>query len=166
MARGHLCHLNEFSKRLSGRQSVGMEGEMNLLGQDTPKRVSAVGGIYAAKDDRTAPDTVNIVAEYNTFSVSFESTSLDGMPAEHLEFLGSNGRLWLSRRRYEFTPKDANARPITFEPPDTLVESHIRNFLECCRSGKAPTCPPAIGERSARVCLMATDSYLNRRPFT
>ena len=138
-----------------------------LLGQDSPKQVSAVGGIYVARDDRTAPDTVNIVVNYYGFTVSFASASLDGMPPEHLSFLGENGVLWLSRRRYQFTPKGAGAKPVTFEPAeDTLVASHIRNFLDCCRSRNTPTCPAAVGERAARVCLMATESYVQKREIS
>ena len=135
-----------------------------LLGEDSPKQVSAVGGIYVARDDRTAPDTVNVIANYHGFTVSFASASLDGMPLEHLSFLGSNGVLWISRRRYQFTPKEAGAKPLVFQPPeDTLVQSHIRNFLDCCRSRNTPTCPPAIGERASRMCLQATESYVQKR---
>ncbi len=137
-----------------------------MLGQDAPKRVAAVGGIFVARDDRTAPDTVNVIAEYGGFTVSFQSTSLDGMPGEYLEFSGSNGRLWLSRRRYQFLPKDGNSKPVTFEPPDTLVESHIRNFLECCRTPRNPNCPPQVGERAARVAIMATDSYSKKQQIS
>lgn len=131
-----------------------------LLEKNTPKSVSAAGGIFVAKDDRTAPDTADVVAEYDGFTVTFESASLAGMPLEHLEFLGTNGRLWLSRRRCEFTPHDPGARPEVFEPPETLVPSHIRNFLECCRSRKEPNCGPYHGERAAQVCLLATRSYI------
>jgi predicted dehydrogenase len=134
-----------------------------MLGQDSPRYVSSVGGIFVAKDDRTAPDTVSVIIEYPRFTVSFESTSLDGMPTEHLEFLGANGRLWLSRRKCQFISKDEGARPIAFEPPDMLVESHIRNFLDCCRSRRTPTCPPEVGELSARVCIAAKDAYVKRQ---
>ncbi len=130
-----------------------------LLGQDSPKSVSAAGGIFVARDDRTAPDTANVVAEYDGFTVTFESTSLPGLPLEHMVFLGTNGRLWMSRRRCEFTPHDAGTRPLVFEQPDSLVASHIRNFLDCCRSRKAPNCEPYDGDRSAQVCLRATRSY-------
>jgi predicted dehydrogenase len=130
-----------------------------LLGQDTPKSVAAAGGIFVAKDDRTAPDTANVVAEYDGFTVTFESSSLPAMPIEHAVFLGTNGRLWMSRHRYEFTPHDSGANAQIFEPPDTLVPSHIRNFLDCCRSRNAPNCGPYYGDRSAQVALLATRSY-------
>ena len=133
-----------------------------LLGQDTPRSVAAVGGIFVAKDDRTAPDTANIVVEYDGFTVTFESASLPGMPGEHIVFSGTKGQLWLSRTRYEFTPKEDGAKPVTFHAEDTLVDDHIRNFLECCRSRNAPNCEPYHGDRSGRVCLLATQAYAQK----
>jgi predicted dehydrogenase len=134
-----------------------------LLGRDTPKSVAAVGGIFVAKDDRTAPDTANVVVEYDGFTVTFESASLSGMPLEHIIFSGTKGRLWISRQKYEYTSNETGAKPVVFEPPDRLVESHIRNFLDCCRSRKTPNCDAGVGDRAARVCLLATESYVQRR---
>ncbi len=134
-----------------------------LLGQDSPKSISAMGGVFIAKDDRTAPDTANVLVQYDGFTVTFESASLAGMPDEHIILLGTNGRLWMSRRRYEFTSNERGAKPLTFDQPDTLVEDHIRNFLECCRSRQAPHCEPYHGDRAARVCLMATQAYVQER---
>jgi predicted dehydrogenase len=130
-----------------------------LLGQDTPRSVAAMGGIFVARDDRTAPDTANVVAQYDGFTVTFESTSLHGMPEEHAVFHGTNGVLWMTRHRYRFTAKDDGAKPVEFEPPDNMVADHIRNFLDCARSRQEPNCGPYAGDRAAQVCLMATDAY-------
>ncbi|MGE5645959.1 MAG: hypothetical protein ACM336_09235, partial [Acidobacteriota bacterium] len=97
------------------------------------------------------------------FTVTFESTSLPGMPSEHLVFWGTKGKLWISRLRFEFTPSDPSAKPIVFEHPDTLVESHIRNFLDCCRTRKRPNCGPEHGDRASRACLLATEAYEQKR---
>ena len=135
-----------------------------LLGHDSPRSVATVGGIFVARDGRTAPDTANVVAEYNGFTVTFESASLPGMPIEHSIFSGTKGQLWLSRQRYEFTPNEPGAKPVVFEPQDKMVESHIRNFLDCCRSRKAPNCDATHGDRAARVCLLATEAYVRKHP--
>ena len=37
-----------------------------FLGQDVPKSAAAAGGVYAYKDGRTAPDTINVLLEYPT----------------------------------------------------------------------------------------------------
>ncbi len=133
-----------------------------LLGEDTPQSVEAVGGIFVANDDRTAPDTANVVVGYKGFTVTFESASLPGMPLEHMIFSGTRGQLWLSRLRYQYTSNEENAKPIVFEQPDNLVASHIRNFLDCCRSRKAPNCGPYHGDRAAQVCLLAREAYIRK----
>jgi predicted dehydrogenase len=136
-----------------------------LLGQDTPRSVAAMGGIFVAKDDRTAPDTANVVAQYDGFTVTFESASLPGLPMEHAVFHGTKGRLWMTRQLYEFTSNEPDAKPVAYEPPDKMVESHIRNFLDCCRSRRRPNCEPYHGDRASQVCLRATEAYRqNSRP--
>jgi predicted dehydrogenase len=133
-----------------------------LLGKDRPRSVSTAGGVFVARDDRTSPDTANVLIDYDGFTVTFESAALPGMPGEHMVFYGTEGQLWLSRRRYEYTPKDAADKPVVFQGPDTLLESHVRNFLECCRSRKAPNCGPVEGHRAAEVCHLATEAYVRQ----
>ena len=133
-----------------------------FMGQDTPRAVTAGGGVYIARDDRTAPDTVNVVAEYNGFNVTYESTALPSMPEEYVIFHGTEGTLWINRARYEFRPKRESAA-IVHDAPRTLDEDHVRNFVECCRSRNAPNCTAYHGERAARVSLLAKMSYVLKR---
>jgi len=133
-----------------------------MMGQDRPKAVTAAGGIFVARDDRTAPDTANVLAEYDGFTVTFESASLPGMPLEHVEFLGTEGRLRMTRQRCEFFPRGQDAQPVVFQEPDNLVESHVADFLNCCRSRRRPNCDARQGATAADVCLRARDSYIRR----
>jgi predicted dehydrogenase len=133
-----------------------------MMGQDRPKSVTAAGGIFVARDDRTAPDTANVLAEYDGFTVTFESASLPGMPLEHVEFLGTEGRLRMTRQRYEFVSKEPDAKPVVVALPDTLVEAHIGNFLSSVRSRRQPNCDPRVGASAANVCLLARESYIRK----
>jgi predicted dehydrogenase len=134
-----------------------------FMGQDVPKAVTAGGGIYIANDDRTAPDTVNVLAEYNGFNVTYQSTALPGMPEESIVFHGSDATLWLNRGRFELRPKKESVAAMSYEAPRTLDEDHVGNFLDCCRSRKQPNCPPYLGHRAAQVSLIAKMSYLLKR---
>ncbi|HZT36443.1 MAG TPA: Gfo/Idh/MocA family oxidoreductase [Bryobacteraceae bacterium] len=135
-----------------------------FMGQDAPKAVAAGGGIYIAHDDRSAPDTVNVIAQYDGFNVTYESTALPGMPEEHIVFHGSEGTLTINRKAYEFRAKNERAPAIEYRSPGPLDEDHVRNFVECCRSRKAPNCTAYHGDRAARVSLFAKMSYvLNRK---
>ncbi len=134
-----------------------------FMGQDTPKAVIAAGGIYVANDDRTAPDTVNVQAEYDGFNVTYESTDLPFMPEEHIVFYGTEGTLLISRSRYEFRPKRKSASATVYKVSKTLDQDHVRNFLECCRSRKTPNCTAEQGHKAAQVSILAKMSYMMKR---
>ena len=40
-----------------------------------------------------------------------------------------------------------------------LDTAHLKNFLDCIRSGKETNCPFELGFRVAVACRMAVDSY-------
>ena len=44
-----------------------------------------------------------------------------------------------------------------------LVEEHVRNFLECCKSRRTPNGDVAFGERSANAAHFGNLSLLERR---
>ena len=79
-----------------------------FMGQDIPTSASAAGGVYHYKDGRTAPDTINVLLEYPAqFTATFEATLAPGITGAAQEFCGTEGRLWISRQRFEFYPAPA-----------------------------------------------------------
>jgi predicted dehydrogenase len=85
-----------------------------FMGDDIPTSASASGGIYNYKDGRTAPDTINVLLEYpSAFTATFEATLAPGISGAGIEFCGTEGRLWITRARYEYydvpTPSPAPA---------------------------------------------------------
>ena len=83
-----------------------------FLGQDIPMSAMAAGGVYHYRDGRTAPDTINIALEYpGPFTATFEATLAPGVSGAALEFCGTEGRLWISRSKYEFFEPRRFARP-------------------------------------------------------
>src|SRR5689334_4013383 len=76
-----------------------------FMGQDIPISAVAAGGVYHYKDGRTAPDTIHVLLEYPTqFTATFEATLVPGITGAGIEFCGTEGRLYIDRSRYEFTP--------------------------------------------------------------
>ncbi len=134
-----------------------------FTGKTGPRWVATVGGIFVADDDRTAPDTVNVVLEYDGFTVTFESASLAGLPEDHIVFYGTQGRLTLGRDHYEFQSNEPNARAVIVKTPEAFVEEHVGNFLNCCRSREDPNCDAYTGYRSALPCHLATMAYVQKR---
>ena len=148
-----------------------------FTGQDVPVAASAAGGIYHYKQDRTAPDTINVLLEYKApFTATFEATLAPGIKGEAIEFCGTEGRLWISRSRYEYYPVPAPAAPGSTPPrpgaaPDpTVVQAsgsldrdHMQNFLDCVVSRKLPNGDVLIGHRSAQASHLGNIAYLQKR---
>ena len=77
-----------------------------FMGADIPTSAVAAGGVYEYKDGRTAPDTINVLLEYpKQFTATFEATLVPGITGAGIEFCGTEGKLYIDRGRYEFTPK-------------------------------------------------------------
>lgn len=134
-----------------------------FTGKPGPRLAAAVGGIFVAEDDRTAPDTVNVALQYDGFTVTFESASLAGLPEDHIVFCGTKGNLTLGRDYFEFHPNEQGAAPLKVTEIDRFVEQHVENFLHCCRTREKPNCDASTGYRAALPGHLATMAYLARK---
>ncbi|HLJ49207.1 MAG TPA: Gfo/Idh/MocA family oxidoreductase [Bryobacteraceae bacterium] len=135
-----------------------------FTGQEIPKTAVAAGGIYFAKDGRTAPDTINVALEYPAeFTATFEATLAPGIGGAAVEMCGTEGRLYIDRSRYVFTPPGKNAQPVTVQASSDLDYDHVSNFLECVRTRKLPSGDVLIGHRSAQASHLGNISYVEKR---
>ena len=136
-----------------------------FMGRDAPLSVAAAGGVYYDfHDGRTAPDTISALFEYpGNFTVHFSSLAAHVAADYGVEFLGSGGRLFIDRHRYEFRSSEKGAKPVVRFIPGDITAQHVRNFLDCCRSRKLPYADVYIGHRAAQAALLANQSYLERR---
>jgi len=153
-----------------------------FMGQDIPVAASACGGVYQYRDGRTAPDTINVLLEYpSPFTATFEATLVPGITGEGIEFCGTEGRLTITRRRFEYytVPRAAapGAVPVTATPagptgppPAAVVQAtgsldqdHMQNFLDCVRSRKLPNGDVLIGHRSAQASHLGNLAYVEKR---
>ncbi len=135
-----------------------------LLGEDNPISGVAAGGVYHYKDGRTAPDTVNVLLEYPAgWTATFEGTLAPGITGAGVEICGTEGKLWITRGRYEFTPAGRGAQPIIVQSPREQTIDHVENFLDCCRTRKRPNGDVYIGHRSAAASHLGNISYVQKR---
>lgn len=142
-----------------------------FMGQDIPIAASASGGVYHYKDGRTAPDTINVLLEYpTTFTATFEATLVPGIGGAAIEFCGSQGRLMISRARYEYfevpPPSVGRISPTptaTVQASGDLDRDHMQNFVDCVKSRKLPNGDVLIGHRSAQASHLGNIAYLERR---
>jgi predicted dehydrogenase len=135
-----------------------------FLDQDNPVAAVASGGVYYYKDGRTAPDTICVLLEYPAeWTATFEATLAPGLQGEALEIVGTEGRLWIDRKRFEFTSTAKGAQPIVVKASGDLTQCHVDNFLDCMRSRKLPNGDVYIGHRSAQASHLGNVAYLEKR---
>jgi predicted dehydrogenase len=138
------------------------------LGVDWPSRVSSNGGRYFFQDDWETPDTQVIAWDYaDGKSISWEGHSCNGFPIEGLErgvlIYGTKGVALLENANY--TIYDSNRKVIKSvkgdvgaDPTNTVSASgialdqlHVKNFLDCVRSGAAVNSPISEGHKSVAM---------------
>ena len=136
-----------------------------FMNQEIPISAVAAGGVYYYKDGRTAPDTINVLLEYpGEWTATFEATLAPGVTGAAVEMCGTQGRLWISRSRYEFHSIEKGVPPVIVkaDPVDMTVH-HVNNFIDCVRSRNLPNGDVLIGHRSAQASHLGNLAYLQKR---
>ncbi len=135
-----------------------------FMDQDTPISADAAGGVLCYKDGRTAPDTINCVLEYPAeWIATFEATLAPGLKGAAVEIVGTDGKLYITRSRYEFLSAEKGAKPVVVEYKGDATDEHVRNFLDCCRSRQLPNGDVYVGHRSAAASHLGNIAYLQKR---
>jgi predicted dehydrogenase len=138
------------------------------LGVDWPSRVTSNGGRYFYEDDWETPDTQVITWDYaDGKTITWEGRSCNNYPTEGLDrgvlVFGTKGTALLENANY--TIYDANRKVLKSakanvgaDPTNTLSASgieldqlHVKNFLECIRTGSAPNSPITDGHKSVAM---------------
>jgi predicted dehydrogenase len=135
------------------------------MGENAPHAVTFAGGLfYPHTDGRTAPDTCNALFEFDGFTVLFQSNAYAaGAPEYGVTFYGNQGKLFVNRNRYEFTPVGKAAVPAIKKFPGDITADHVRNFLDCCKSRNRPNADTALASISILAPLLAVQSYEEQR---
>jgi len=144
-----------------------------MLGEDAPVSISAHGGRFAVNDDRTVPDTMEVVFEFAsgillTFG-QYEASGGSALPSGEIELRGTQGNLYCDppyerSTGYRIVPsrggqfQDPTSRRESVEvnmEPEYPTEKHVRNFLDCVKSRRQCVCPLEEGHRSTAFAHLA-----------
>jgi len=110
-----------------------------------PTRVEATGWTYLDTDIYDTPEHYEIQCAY----AGGVTTSISDRHAQGVKWIGPDGWLYVDRRKLEAS--DDRWLAPEFDPgPERVYESrsHIRNFLDCCKSREACVAPAETGHRS------------------
>jgi predicted dehydrogenase len=149
------------------------------LGRTAPRSVTAVGGKLGLDDDREIPDTLEVTWMYDGGTlVTFSQYNLTGAPpsskGSEVEFRGTLGTLYLGYGGLEVVPEQVRLHPVPARspldrhPPEGTEAriaplkvpgriqdaDHARNFLDCVKSRKEPSCDIETGHRSTTATLL------------
>jgi predicted dehydrogenase len=165
------------------------------LGVEAPNSVAAIGGKFADYDNREVPDTMEVLWHYPgdtlvTFS-QFNATGAlpAGKPCE-IEFRGTKGTMYFRTNGYEIVPEVVTPNEFAARTPlDRSIEKgwrtgakpmieakkvdgpindadHARNFLDCVKSRKTPSCDVEYGHRCTTAALIANIAHRTRSFLT
>lgn len=132
-----------------------------FVGEDLPRAASAVGGVLHYPDGRDWPDSVGLLVEYpGGWTCSFEASLAPGARGYGIELLGTEGRLFIDRNRYTFTPDSGPAETGGVDHDITL--EHAADFVRAVRDRSAPSSPVLAAHRSTLTSHLANLAYLRR----
>jgi hypothetical protein len=97
------------------------------------------------------------------WTVTFEATLAPGIKGAAVEICGTEGRLFITRSRFEFHPADKGAQPVIVKTEDDLTQAHVNNFIDCMQTRKLPNGDVYIGHRSAQASHLGNIAYLQKR---
>ncbi len=148
-----------------------------VTGELAPSSVCAMGGRYAVDDDRSIPDTLEVIFEFASGRLAifgqYEASGNPAFPYGEIEFRGTLGTVYVHPKGFQIEPERGGQfqdRQPRMEPMEVksasgetdLTALHARNFLDCVKSRERPSADVEIGHRSTSFSLMANISLVTR----
>lgn len=131
------------------------------LGVDWPVEAAGTGGKLYFEDDQQTPDTINATFRYPGKMLMFELRIWNPYGMEGCEngvaVYGGNGMVQIAKwdRQWGYKVFDEKGKLVKHEHAPGEDESHIRNFVDCVKSRKAPNAEIEIGFQSVVHCHLA-----------
>ena len=131
------------------------------LGVDLPTEVAGSGAKLFFDDDQQTPDTINAVFKYPGKMLVFEMRIWNPYAMEGVEngvaVYGGDGMVQIGKwdRQWGYKVFDAKGKMVAHQQGQGEDEGHIRNFVDCVRSRKAPNAEIEIGVKPVAHCHLA-----------
>ncbi|HEY5310890.1 MAG TPA: Gfo/Idh/MocA family oxidoreductase [Pirellulales bacterium] len=143
------------------------------LDLDHPTVATTIGDNFQTQGLWETPDTIQTLLRYPDHEVQiyFEGTFVNARNGAMLEFMGSEGTLYLDRGRYELIPERRSKLKYRehvlgsqprgsdfFDQPDGEL-LHLSNWIECVRSRKQPNAPVEAGVSAVSGAHLGNRAY-------
>lgn len=130
-----------------------------------PKKIMATGGKFVLTDNRTTPDQLDVLYEFDDYVLSFSNRVYNGFVERNrygIFFYGDKGTLYADRMGYEVIPirDGCEAKKVEGVQEGDMNNAHWQNFVDCVKSRKDPICFVESAFNTAKVCHMGTTAYV------
>lgn len=149
-----------------------------VLGVDHPDKAVTIGQFNTARDIWQTPDTIQTLMHYgNNLQMHFEGTFCNARAGAMIEFMGTEGNLYIDRGRFELTPELRfpknkpeemilnkelpRGRDFYLNPDGELL--HLQNWIDAIRNGRQPSAPISAGVSAAASAHLANEAYRRER---
>ena len=154
-----------------------------LIGKDSPKTVTALGGHYVIQDNREIPDTLMVTWDYGNVLMMFEqinaNSAAPNVQNSEMELRGTLGTMYIHSNRWEVVPEKVTdmefgeRTPLDREHEKAYGPSkkpriegkivkgvlsnmpHARNFLDCVKTRAKCNCDPLTAFLSTSATQIA-----------
>lgn len=141
--------------------------------QYAPKSVMSMGGKFAYPEDATeTPDTQQALFEFDGFTMLWDhGIGINGGyygRSHGVGFVGNKGTLVVDRGGWEVIPEFEGKEPL-LKRVDLIkgdgqgLNNHMKNFIDCIKTGKKPNCPVEIAAGVASTCHLGNIAYKTGR---
>jgi predicted dehydrogenase len=146
-----------------------------LIGETAPVSISAHGGVFAVKDSRTVPDTMESIYEFPSGHLmmfgQYEASGNGMFPYGECELRGTDGTIYAGAPGYRIKQEsggqfqDSSPRgekaDVNVDEGDVTVQ-HMRNFLDCIKSRNKPNADVEDGHRSTTIAHLGNIALWTR----
>ena len=142
-----------------------------VLDLPEPVRAVAIGEHFAAADAWQTPDTIQCLLAYpGDVQAHFEGTFSNAHNRARIEFMGTEGTLWVDRGGYVLTPDrggeteslilgtDQRRGLDFYDKPDGEL-LHLTEWVEAVRARRKPNTPAEAGVLAAAAAHMGNLAY-------
>lgn len=135
-----------------------------ILGEKSPKAISATGGLFQLAGKITTPDTLTAQFEFERCPLTWRHRlwgSEEHSPETNngIFFYGEKGTVFVSDAKWSFTPRGKNAERVTTELKADLGLLHMVEFLDAVRSRKPASCTVEEAHLSTSAVKLAMIAY-------
>jgi predicted dehydrogenase len=141
----------------------GLDVARAVLRLDAPQRISCGGGKYFYDDDQQTPDTQIATFDFPHICLVWEhriwaKKDIDGK-SWGVSLHGERGTLTFDDKGWHVS----GGVEASDKAGDDMQAKHLRDFLDCIRSGKRPHADIEEGHASTRLCHLGNIAYRTGR---